>query len=264
MVTTEMSRQIIEKFINCPINSADDIFTPFEALPGAIAARGKEPLQRYVCIPGSRKNKLVLVAHTDTVWDRAYGRDGENTVVFEDGWYKGTNLHCGIGADDRAGCAMLWALRDCGHTLLLVDGEEKGKIGAKFLKENDPKLFRWLNRHRFMIELDWQGTGGCLFNQVDNTERFRSYVMTVLDYKDDAHKGGCDLQILCRKICGMNIGVGYHNYHRPEEALCLSEWENTLSHLEKILAMEHPRFTTKLSKRIRYFLGSVKRKILRR
>ena len=32
----------------------------------------------------------------------------------------------GIGADDRAGCAILWLLKDSGHSLLVTNGEEIG------------------------------------------------------------------------------------------------------------------------------------------
>lgn len=262
MVTTETSEQILEKFLSVPINSTDRIFAEFEKLPGAISGRGEKPLERYVCILGTVKRPIVLVAHCDTVWDEAYGYTAETSVVFQEGKFRGTNPACGIGADDRAGCAMLWALRDCGHTLLLVNGEEKGKVGAKFIQKSNPALFRKLNSHQFMIELDWQGTGGCLFNQVDNTDKFRSYVTQKLGYRDDAQKGGCDLEVLCRKICGVNIGVGYHDYHRPGEYLCLEEWEDSRSRLEQILSMKHPKFPSKLSKRIHRFLGSVKRKIL--
>ena len=53
-------------------------------------------------------------------------------VVFEDGVYSSGDDLCGIGADDRAGCAMLWLLRDSGHSLLILDGEEHGQVGAAF------------------------------------------------------------------------------------------------------------------------------------
>lgn len=263
MATLETSQQILEKFLSFPINSADGIFAQFETLPGAIAGRGDKPLERYVCIPGTAKKPLVLVAHTDTVWDMAYGGAAETSVIFQDGKFQGTNPACGIGADDRAGCAMLWALRDCGHTLLLVNGEEKGKVGAKFLKQSNPALFRKLNRYQFMIELDWQGTGGCLFNQVDYTKAFYRYVTKVLGLVDDKKSGGCDLQILCRRICGVNIGVGYHGYHRPGEYLSLAEWENTLAFLRKMLSESHPKFPISMKKRIRPYLGAIKRRIFR-
>lgn len=263
MTSTETARQILAEFLSYPLHTADDIFARFESIPGAIAGKGDNALERYVCIPGNRENKLVLVAHTDTVWDDAYGRPAQTTVHFEDGIFKGTNPDCGIGADDRAGCAMLWALRDCGHTILLVNGEEKGKHGAKFLRQSNPKLFRFLNRHQFMIELDWRGTGLCLFNQVDYTDRFHKYITNTLEFQDDKKPGGCDLQILCRQICGVNIGVGYHSWHRHEEYLNLEEWENTLSRLQRFLQLSHPKFPLSVVRKPLRFLVRVRNKICR-
>ena len=260
---TETSRQLLEDFLSSPLNTADDIFARFEEIPGAIVGKGAHPLERYVCIPGIRKNKVVLVAHADTVWDDAYGKPATTTVSFENGIFKSTNPECGLGADDRAGCAMLWALRNSGHTILLVNGEEKGKVGAKFLRKSNPKLFRFLNQHQFMIELDWRGTGGCLFNQVDYTMRFHKYFLRTLGWQDDNRPGGCDLQILCHRICGVNIGVGYHKWHCNDEYLDLAEWENTLACLTKFLEMPHPRFGTSITKKLLRFASRVKGKLYR-
>ena len=262
-MSNETTKRLLESFLSYPLNTADDIFARFECLPGAISGKGKNPLERYVCIPGTRENKIVLVAHADTVWDDAYGKPMQSTVTFEDGRFKSTNPDCGIGADDRAGCAMLWALRDCGHTILLVNGEEKGKWGAKYLRKSNPELFRELNRHQFMIELDWRGTGGCLYNQVDNSHRFRNYITSTLGFQDDRKPGGCDLQILCKKICGVNIGVGYHNWHHPREYLDLAEWENTLSRLTSFLELQHPLFRVSFFQKIYHFLERVKNKIFK-
>ena len=220
-------------------------------------------MERYVCIPGSRENKIVLVAHADTVWDDAYGKPKQTTVLFEDGIFKSSNPDCGIGADDRAGCAMLWALRDSGHTILLVSGGEKGKWGAKYLRKSNPELFRELNRHQFMIELDWRGTGTCLFNQVHNSNRFRKYIADILGFQDAKTNGGCDLEFLCHKICGVNIGVGYQNWHRATEFLSLADWENTLARLTHFLEISHPKFPISIPKKVRHFFARTKSKIVR-
>lgn len=257
----ENSAALLREFLSCPLSRTDEVFAKFESLPGAVSGRGENPLERFVCIPGIRKNKLVLVAHADTVWDAAYGSRMETELRFEDGIFASGNPQCGIGADDRAGCAMLWALRNSGHTLLLVSGEEKGKVGAKYLKKSNPELLRMLNQHQFMLELDWRGTGVCLFNQVDNTKKFRGYIENTLDFHDEGKQGGCDLQVLCHRVCGVNIGVGYHNYHKAKEILSVAEWENTLSALQVFLQLEHPRFCISKSKRLRGSLGRLKGKI---
>ncbi len=237
-------KDMLLPFLNMPLDSADAVLEKFAALPGAIVGKGEKTLQRYVCIPGSRKDRVVLVAHTDTVWDQAYQKpfSGDRSVIFEDGIFRSANADCGIGGDCRAGCAMLWALKDCGHTLLLVDGEEHGKHGAKYLKKSNPRLFRELNRHRYMIEFDWRGTDGCLFNQVDNTKTFKKYIEEDLGFPDSKKDGGCDLQVLCRRICGVNLGVGYHFCHTPKESVVLSEWENTLQKARAFLAQPQKRY----------------------
>lgn len=239
-------KHLVEEFLNMPLDSGDAVLEKFAALPGAIVGKGKEPLQRYVCIPGTRNDRVVLVAHTDTVWDRNYNRpfSGEHPVIFENGIFRSGSADCGIGGDCRAGCTMLWALKDSGHTLLLVDGEEHGKYGAKHLKKSNPKLFRELNRHCYMIEFDWRGTDGCLFNQVDNTKTFKKYIEEDLGFPDSKKEGGCDLQVLCRRICGVNLGVGYHNCHTANETVVLSEWENTWKKVRAFLEKPQKRYSS--------------------
>ena len=237
-------KDILSEFLNMPLGSGDVVLEKFAALPGAVVGKGAQPLQRYVCIPGSRKDCVVLVAHTDTVWDKAYQNalSGDRSVIFEDGIFRSSSANCGIGGDCRAGCAMLWALKDSGHTILLVDGEEHGKHGARFLKTSNKKLYRELNRHRYMIEFDWKGTNCSLFNQVDNTKKFKKYIEEDLGFVDSKFTGGCDLQILCRHICGVNLGVGYHGWHTPKETVVLSEWENTLQKVGSFLAQPQKRY----------------------
>ena len=256
---------ILSEFLNAPLECADQIFERFVALPHAVTSIGPEALQRYVYLPGTRKDRIVLVAHTDTVWDKAYNKpfSDAQSIEFEDGVFFSGNPTCGIGADCRAGCAMLWALRDCGHSILLVDGEEHGKRGAWYLRKTNRKLFRELNKHCYMIELDWKGTECCLFNQVDNTAQFKAYIEDVLGFTDSHAKGGTDLQVLCRHICGVNIGVGYHGWHRPQERLVVSEWENTLAKLSAFLQQPQRRFRSKFFAPYLHFLKRCISKALR-
>lgn len=250
------------QILNTPLDCGDEIFDRFAALPGAVAGKGNKPLQRYVYIPGTRKDRVVLVAHIDTVWDKSYKQpfSEPRSVIFEDGIFKSGTPGCGIGADDRAGCAMLWELQSCRHSILIVDGEEHGKFGAKYLKASNKKLFRELNKHCYMIEFDWKGTNSCLFNQVDNTPKFKQYIENELGFIDSKASGGCDLQILCKSVCGVNLGVGYRFYHRPEEQLILSEWENTLNAVRAFLENPQRKFRTRIVPRYTRFVKRCIRK----
>ena len=260
------SKAILDQFLNIPIASSQSVFEIFAQLPGAIWRKGKKPLQQFVYVPGTREDRVVLVAHADTVWDAFYGNPQEAVLCYEDGIYHSGNEKCGIGADDRAGCAMVWSLRNSGHSLLILDGEEKGKIGARYLRRSHKKLFRELNRHRFMLELDWAGAGGCLFNQVDNSQTFKDYIQTT--FVDSQKGGGCDLQILCRDICGANLSTGWHGCHTPREQLSLAQWEENLQNLTEFLAKPQPQFKIPLKyklrnlpKRLRSLAGRILRKL---
>lgn len=264
-----MQSQYIETlltFLNTPLENGDEIFARFAALPGAVAYVGEKPLQRYVYIPGRRKDRVVLVAHMDTVWDQAYDKkpfSGPRGVLFENGIFKSNNPDCGIGADDRAGCAMLWFLLSCGHSILVTDGEEYGKHGAKYLKNHNKKLYRELNYHRYMIEFDWKGTDGCLFNQVDNTEKFKKYIDKELGFVDSKASGGTDLGVLCQKICGVNLGIGYQGWHTNRECLVLSDWENTLNKVRGFLERPQPKFPTRAFPRYVRFVKRCVKKVLK-
>lgn len=260
--------ELLFDFLNTPLDSGDTLFRRFAVLPGAIAEEGTEPLRRYVYIPGTRKDRVVLVAHLDTVWDKAYNApfSEARSVIFENGIFKSANPACGIGADDRAGCAILWELRNCGHSILLTDGEEHGKLGANYLKTTNPRLFRTLNRHRYMIEFDWKGTNCCLFNQVDNTKRFKKHVADKLGFVDSHAHGGTDLGVLCRRICGVNLGIGYDGWHTRQEQLVLSDWENTLEKVRIFLNEKQSKFYCRILPRYIRFakrcIGKIKRILL--
>lgn len=245
---------LLEDFLNLPITDTEELFARFSALPGAMEGRGEADFEHYVYIPGTRRDRILLVAHADTVWDRRYRHSvaTESKPLFTKLAFHSSNRAHGIGADDRAGCAMLWALRDSGHSLLLLDGEEHGKIGACYLRDKSPRLFREINRtHRMFIELDAPGVNSCLFNQVDNTDAFMSYIETNLSVCHEDNGSGCDLQILCRRVCGVNLGVGYLFHHSPMEVLLLQDWIDTYRKLCVFLEREHPRFPISKARRLK-------------
>jgi hypothetical protein len=46
-----------------------------------------------------------------------------------------------LGADDRAGLAILWLLRDLGHSLMVTDLEEHGRMGSTYPTSTSPGLW---------------------------------------------------------------------------------------------------------------------------
>ncbi len=212
-------------FLNMPVNSPDKIFDLFGKLPNAVVQHG-EGTKGFVYVPGTRKDRCVLVAHADTYFDSRYPDAKEkNAAIFDGTHYKSKIPGVGIGADDRAGCAILWLLRNSGHSLLVLDGEEHGQTGANYLKNEYPDLYSEINNHAFILEVDKSGDGIYKTYDIPVTESFRKYIEEETSYTRFEGKGRTDICVLCDSICGVNISIGYHDEHKETESLCYNEWE---------------------------------------
>lgn len=221
-------QKTLEKFLKMPITDTKEVFDEFLQIKGS-TKRGNG-LASFVYIPGERNDRVLLVAHADTVWDYNYRRNDIPEIidiVLENGVYK--NKFGGFGADDRAGCAILWLLKDLGHSVLITSGEEYGQIGAKFLIEENPDIADEINyEHNFIIQFD--RSGRCDYKCYDvGTDEFRNYVEQNTGYKEPDRLRTTDIRVLCRDICGVNLSVGYYKEHTHEAYLVFEEWLRTLN-----------------------------------
>ncbi len=163
--------KVLREFLEMPLEGTDAVFRKFLDLdmPGTIHEKGKGDFQEFLYIPGSRKDRVLLVAHADTYWDSRLAKL-ENTkyrtqkkltssmrngrLVFRNEYGTEHNRNGGLGADDRAGCAILWILRQdkgFGHSILITDGEEHGQRASNWLRDSHPQLFQELNqKHQFI------------------------------------------------------------------------------------------------------------------
>ena len=121
-------RSILKKFLSMELSSPEKVFDEFKKLDNALYFPEINGDDDFVYIPGYRDDRVVLVAHADTVFYKM----GKHRIILENGIYKSAeqNEEIGIGADDRAGVAILYLLKDSGHSLLVLNGEEIGSIGA--------------------------------------------------------------------------------------------------------------------------------------
>lgn len=235
-------QRVLERFLDLPIDSSESVFSIFRSLPGAIEEHGQGK-EGYLYVPGSRTDRCVLVAHADTYFDKEYKEVSySNSVVYEDGIYKGTSTEASIGADDRSGCAILWLLRNSGHSLLILDGEEHGQIGAKYLKESNPVLFDEINSHSFILQFDRQGSNDYRYYDIPVSHDFITYIEKETGYLLAEGKGRTDIIVLCRDICGVNLSIGYYDEHKPSEKLVVSEWLNTLEIARGMLEKKLKRY----------------------
>jgi hypothetical protein len=255
-------------FIRLPLHSTDEVFDIFRELPNAIYRESSvdHHQQRFVYIEGTRENKVLLVAHADTVW---YGRETFNKKpqvlysdtgyqylekeemdirithdpAIEDGIIFSNSFRHGIGADDRSGLAILWLLKDMGHSILVVDGEERGMIGSSWLMSHNKDIGDRLNDiHSFVIQFDRRGSHDFKCYDV-GSDPFRQYLSDKTGYKEPERYSFTDIVTLCTKITGVNLSVGYYHEHTQREMLVISEWQNTLDIVRVWLTEEDlPRF----------------------
>ncbi|MBD2121123.1 hypothetical protein [Trichocoleus sp. FACHB-262] len=234
--------EILKKFLEVPLENSEPIFQYFLSIPDKeIVFRGEQP-ERFLYIRGQRKDKVLLVAHADTVWDNSIEipENAKHELIFSNGVFQSSSSVYGIGADDRAGCAILWLLKDLGHSLLITDGEEAGGLGSSWLM-SDPKnsdIADEINtQHQFMIQLDRRHGSDFKCYSV-GTDEFRNYVQRTTGYTEPDRFAYTDIVTLCREITGVNLSVGYRNEHSHKENLFVDEWLNTLNICRKWLSGE--------------------------
>ncbi len=245
---------VLLEFLSYRPSAAMPVLQRFAALDSAISHfdGGKN---NFVYVPGTRDDRVVLVAHADTFWDAAYLQDLSDDftekklqskrhrpvlkrgVIRQRGWHK-----WGLGADDRAGCAMLWLLRESGHSLLITDGEEHGQIGAYHLRDHYPALSQELNAHRYMIQLDRRNNRDYKTYMLPVTDDFIRFIENNTGYTDAGRNSRTDIVALCTDICGVNFSIGYVNEHNPDEYLNVEGWLNTYHTIKVLLEKKQPCF----------------------
>ncbi len=233
---------VLLEFLRMPLESSEPVFQKFAGLQGAIV-RG-DGLEKFLFLQGMRENRVLLVAHADTFWDETYHRpeSSPKAVVQQDGIIK--NSHGGLGADDRAGCALLWLLKDTGHSLLIANGQEDGCKGSRWLMEHHGDIAAEINRnHQFAVQFDRRnGTDYKCYSV--GTDAFREYIELVTGYSEPDRRFETDIVFLCRNICGVNLSVGFHREHSKEEYLILEEWQRSLDLCRRWLSTPNlPRFS---------------------
>ena len=229
-------------FLSMPLHSSDGVFERFAGLDGAICRADKAAAkERFIYVPGTRPDRALLVAHADTVFDEEYGNLPQPHTLHR----CGDMIHGSgspIGADDRAGCAMLWHMRASGHSLLITDGEEAGGIGSRWLMQENEDIAREINAHSFMVQLDRKN--GADFKTYDvGTQAFKDYIAEETGFTDAGSDCFTDICLLSRELCGVNFSVGYYAPHTDCEYLNYREWIHSLRVVRSLLDKPLARFT---------------------
>ena len=241
-------RETLEIFLRCGLSSPDEVFEKFLSLDNAKSYETDGEID-CVYVPGTRGDRVLLIAHADTVFTTYPDNEKPHEFFIDEGdIYRSLEEDDGIGADDRAGCAILWLLKDSGHSLLVTNNEEIGSVGAQNIRNHHKELFEELNNHQYMIEFDRRHAHDYKVYDIPVTEEFKRFIETNTGYTEADRRSSTDIRILCDKICGVNLSVGYYDEHTVWEALDFNEWKNTLDIARKILEPEQQKFLLKPQK----------------
>jgi hypothetical protein len=319
-------KNVLEKFL---MMYPDEVLATFASLPGAVVDKD------YIYVPGTREDRVLLVAHADTVankppdWIEWQGNlltghwkyvakpvskptpkadstpssglskheltvmasiaagqpteltkgistcltplnsdlppthafaDGKpetngksmvNRFLEEEEWeYPNSSTSAGdrwsyyekcLGADDRAGIAILWLMRRSGHSLLITDHEETGGRGARRAAYD---LVEDLADHRFAMQIDRRYDQEMVFYDC-STPEFEAYMQEQTGGYRIGNGSFTDIAILCPAagICGVNLSAGYWNEHSSEEMLSYDAWLRTYKVVQRMLwRASHPQF----------------------
>lgn len=214
------------------------VLDAFAKIPNSVKSKSGE----WVYLPGKRDDRVLLVAHADTVrWKDKAPVDliwiGDVVAVAQE------SRDNALGGDDRAGCAMMFDLWDGTHSVLITTGEERGCIGARTAVR---EIGEELAKHQFAVQVDRRGNRQAVFYDVA-TREFKDYMVSSLsrfDYEKVAWReyGGSstDIRTICPEvgICGVNLSAGFYHEHSDSEMVVLGSWLHTRYALKKILKQE--------------------------
>ena len=181
----------------------------------------------------------MLVAHADTVFTHFHG---SHEVVFENGIYKSGEPSVGIGADDRAGCAILYLLKDMGHSLLITNGEEIGCLGSQTIRQSHKELYDELNEHQYIVQFDRRGSHDYKVYDIPVSKEFEDFIKKNTGYAEPDKKSNTDITNLCDTICGVNLSIGYYHEHTVKDILIYDEWKHTLDVAQQMLEGVQEKF----------------------
>ena len=229
----KMTQKKLKKHLNSQLNTYFDNVINED---GYLYAKGDIP--------------ILLTAHMDTVhkvtcrkYYVATTKQGETAIGSKDG----------IGGDDRCGIYMILRLLAKGYkpSILFCEDEEVGGVGSnKFWKSKWIDDVKELN---YMIELDRANANDAVFYECGNQD-FIKFILETTGYKK-AYGTFSDISHLspATDIASVNLSCGYYNAHTTQEYVVMSEMENTIKVVEKLLETESEQYDYQEEDRWSYY-----------
>ena len=192
------------------------------------------------------KLPIILTAHMDTVH-----KELPSEIIYENGKISSPQ---GIGGDDRCGIYMIMEIIKTHRChVLFFEEEEVGGIGSnKFTKTSLCEDLK--GNIKYCIDLDRKGSDDSVFYDLDN-EDFEDFVNK--EFWKDSWGSFTDICNICPALdcAGVNLSCGYYNAHTTSEYVVLTEMENSITEVKKLINRSNTveRFDWKEKKRVNFF-----------
>ena len=216
----------LRQFLSLPFQS-EAVFDKFSELPGALDFPDGNGA-RFLYVPGNAGRPL-LCAHADV-----YAPYGMPLEEDDERFFRACDL---LGADDRAGCAILWMLRHTKCPMLIFDGEERGLLASSRFCREMAELGACLRKKSpFVLSFDLAGSGEWKHYGCASVE-FQTKISRILGKAPLTPAGATDAALLGKlfqwDVC--NLSVGFHHAHTTNEFLGKSDFLAAMDYSEKII-----------------------------
>ena len=183
---------------------------------------------------------ICIVAHLDSVHNILVPREirMRNGIIYS--VLAGTNVKCGLNADDCNGILVALQLLEKVPNLKVcfTTEEEIGGTGASETKYNQ-EFFKDVN---CFIQADRRGSSDLIYFTNGVIAASSDFIADIADTMDKyrynlAEGTFTDIGIMSQAIgiSGVNVSCGYYNEHTREEKCILSELENCLNFIYEIV-----------------------------
>jgi hypothetical protein len=141
-----MVNKIVKGFLEFQQFTSSEMIDRFLSLENLICcANPDNKEEKFLYRQGTAENEVLLVGYTDNALKNSDEFFAQKPIEKH-------NTCIGEGIDNKAGCAMLWTLRNFGYSFLVFNGSD----GLNYLHKNQDLVNRIIE-YRFIIQLNKNG-----------------------------------------------------------------------------------------------------------
>ena len=234
-------KDVLEHFLNLGTQSSahENIMQEFHTLNNSSISVLSDDNEGFVYIPGKRNDRVLLVSSLEFELNQTK----QEELIFENGNYKTSKQKSYLDIA-TASSAILYLLKDSGHSLLIMNNDLYFPHFSvvNVINYQHKELFEEFNAHQYILEFSYEYPKSIGFTP-STTQNFKNFIEDNTQFFEEKRLFHSSINELCERICGANVSAGYHKNKRKGLFLNLAEWEHTLNVFRNFLKKPQPQFT---------------------